>query len=135
MFTHPKGAHLTERTKPLGAWLEQRIEDGTWPYSRSLETSPATNARLKSSDGTIVEGVSFGSQDYLGLASHDSIHAAAIRALSDYGPHSAASAILQGNSVVSPTRYSPASITLAELRERDERAVERRRDLPVEVAF
>lgn len=101
MFTHPKGAHLTERTQPLGAWLEQRIEFGTWPYSRSLETSPATEARLKNSNGTIIEGVNFGSQDYLGLASHDSIHEAAIRALSDFGPHSAASAILQGNSSLS----------------------------------
>src|SRR4028119_416170 len=101
MFTHPKGAHLTERTKPLGAWLEQRIEFGTWPYSRSLETSPATDARLKSSNGTTVEGVNFGSQDYLGLASHDSIHAAAIRALAGFGPHSAASAIVQGNSDLS----------------------------------
>ena len=101
MFTHPKGAHLTERTNVLGAWLEQRIAFGTWPYSRSLETAPATEARLKSSNGNVVEGVNFGSQDYLGLASHDSIHAAAIRALSDYGPHSAASAILQGNSNLS----------------------------------
>ncbi|HEY0100021.1 MAG TPA: aminotransferase class I/II-fold pyridoxal phosphate-dependent enzyme [Pyrinomonadaceae bacterium] len=101
MFTHPKGAHLTERTKPLGDWLQQRIEFGTWPYSRSLETSPATNARLKSSNGIRVEGVNFGSQDYLGLASHHAIHDAAIRALSDYGPHSAASAILQGNSELS----------------------------------
>jgi glycine C-acetyltransferase len=101
MFTHPKGAHLTERTKPLGAWLQQRIEFGTWPYSRSLETSPATDARLKSSNGLTVEGVNFGSQDYLGLASHHAIHDAAIRALADYGPHSAASAILQGNSNLS----------------------------------
>jgi glycine C-acetyltransferase len=101
MFTHPKGAHLTERTRPLGAWLEQRIAYGTWPYSRSLETTPGTDARLTSSNGAVVEGVNFGSQDYLGLASHDSIHEAAIRALSDFGPHSAASAILQGNSNLS----------------------------------
>lgn len=101
MFTHPKGAHLTERTKPLGDWLQQRIEFGTWPYSRALETSPATDARLKSSNGVTVEGVNFGSQDYLGLASHHAIHDAAIRALADYGPHSAASAILQGNSSLS----------------------------------
>ena len=26
MFAHPKGAHLTERTKPLGDWFQQRIE-------------------------------------------------------------------------------------------------------------
>lgn len=101
MFTHPKGAHLTERTKPLGDWLAQRIDFGTWPYSRALETSPATDARLKSSNGITVEGVNFGSQDYLGLASHHAVHDAAIRALADYGPHSAASAILQGNSSLS----------------------------------
>jgi glycine C-acetyltransferase len=101
MFTHPKGANLIERTRPLGEWLEQRIELGTWPYSRSLETSPDTTARVQSSNGVTVEGVNFGSQDYLGLAAHPSIHDAAIRALSDYGPHSAASAILQGNTGLS----------------------------------
>ncbi|HYN86694.1 MAG TPA: aminotransferase class I/II-fold pyridoxal phosphate-dependent enzyme [Pyrinomonadaceae bacterium] len=101
MFTHPKGAHLIERTRPLGEWLNQRVELGTWPYSRALETSPATDARVKSSNGLVVEGVNFGSQDYLGLSSHDSVHAAAVRALSDYGPHSAASAILQGNTGLS----------------------------------
>lgn len=101
MFTHPKGAHLTDRTKPLGDWLQQRIEFGTWPYARALETSPDTEARVRSSNGIVVEGVNFGSQDYLGLASHASIHEAAIRALSDYGPHSAASAILQGNTGLS----------------------------------
>ncbi|HEX5709657.1 MAG TPA: aminotransferase class I/II-fold pyridoxal phosphate-dependent enzyme, partial [Pyrinomonadaceae bacterium] len=101
MFTHPKGANLIERTRPLGEWLNQRMELGTWPYSRALETSPATDARVRSSNGRLVEGVNFGSQDYLGLSSHDSVHAAAIRALSDYGPHSAASAILQGNTGLS----------------------------------
>jgi glycine C-acetyltransferase len=101
MFTHPKGAHLTERTKPLGEWLDRRIEFGTWPYSRALETSPSAQARIKSSNGLVVEGINFGSQDYLGLASHPSIYEAAIRALSDYGPHSAASAILQGNTGIS----------------------------------
>ncbi len=101
MFTHPKGAHLIERTRPLGEWLGRRIELGTWPYSRSLETSPDTTARVRSSNGVTIEGVNFGSQDYLGLASHPSVHDAAIRALADYGPHSAASAILQGNTGLS----------------------------------
>ncbi len=101
MFTHPKGSHLIERTRPLGDWLASRIELGTWPYSRSLETSPRTTARVKSSNGVLVEGVNFGSQDYLGLSSHPSVHEAVIRALSDYGPHSAASAILQGNTGLS----------------------------------
>ncbi len=101
MFSHPKGSHLIDRTQPLGDWLKQRIELGTWPYSRALQTSPATLARVKSSNGVMVEGINFGSQDYLGLAGHSAIHDAAIRALSDYGPHSAASAILQGNTSLS----------------------------------
>lgn len=101
MFTHPKGAHLTERTRPLGDWINQRIELNTWPYSRALEASPSPLTRVKSQNGIVIEGFNFGSQDYLGLASHPSIHEAAIRALSDYGPHSAASAILQGNTGLS----------------------------------
>lgn len=101
MFTHPKGAHLTERTRPLGDWLRQRAELGTWPYGRALETSPATVARVHSPNGLTVEGVNFGSQDYLGLSAHPAVHDAAIRALSDYGPHSAASAMLQGNTSLS----------------------------------
>ncbi|HEY9284635.1 MAG TPA: aminotransferase class I/II-fold pyridoxal phosphate-dependent enzyme [Pyrinomonadaceae bacterium] len=101
MFTHPKGAHLTERTRPLGDWLRQRVECGTWPYGRALETGPATEARVRSPNGLTVEGVNFGSQDYLGLSSHPAIHDAAVRALADYGPHSAASAILQGNTGLS----------------------------------
>lgn len=101
MFTHPKGAHLTERTRPLGDWINQRLEFSTWPYSRSLEASPASMTRIRSQNGIVVEGYNFGSQDYLGLSAHPSIHEAAIRALSDYGPHSAASAILQGNTGLS----------------------------------
>lgn len=101
MFTHPKGAHLTERTSHLGDWLDQRIGLGTWPYARALETSPATEARVRNQSGVVVEGINFGSQDYLGLASHPSVHDAAIRALADYGPHAAASAILQGNTGLS----------------------------------
>ncbi len=99
MFTHPKGAHLIERTRSLGEWLKRRIELGTWPYSRSLETSPDTTARVRSSNGLTVEGVNFGSQDYLGLSQHPAILAAAKSALEEFGPHAAASPMLQGNTI------------------------------------
>jgi glycine C-acetyltransferase len=101
MFTHPKGAHLIERTELLGKWLEQRMELGTWNYGRFLEKSPAPVTGVKNSRGETVQKINFGSQDYLGLAAHPAIHDAAIRALSDYGPHSASSAILQGNTGIS----------------------------------
>lgn len=51
MFTHPKGAHLTKRTKQLGEWLEQRIDAGTWNYSRVLEKSPAPTTGVRNSRG------------------------------------------------------------------------------------
>ncbi|HEX8369832.1 MAG TPA: pyridoxal phosphate-dependent aminotransferase family protein [Pyrinomonadaceae bacterium] len=101
MFTHPKGAHLTERTKLLGDWLQQRMDVGTWNYSRVLEKSPAPITGVKNSYGDVIEKINFGSQDYLGLASHPSIRDAAVRALNEYGPHSASSAILQGNTGIS----------------------------------
>jgi hypothetical protein len=47
MFIDPKGSHLTERTKPLGRWVRQRNELGTWPYARALDGSPSTVAKLK----------------------------------------------------------------------------------------
>lgn len=101
MFTHPKGAHLIERTENLGRWLAQRKELGIWNYSRFLEKSPSPVTGVKNGRGETIEKINFGSQDYLGLAAHPSIHDAAIRALSDFGPHSASSAILQGNTGIS----------------------------------
>ena len=101
MFTHPKGANLIERTGLLGKWLGQRMDVGTWNYSRFLEKSPAPLTGVKNARGETVEKINFGSQDYLGLSAHPAIHDAVIRALSDFGPHSASSAILQGNTGIS----------------------------------
>jgi glycine C-acetyltransferase len=78
MFAFPKGAHLTERTRPLGDWLAQRTAPGTWPYARRLEQAPGTETRVVSQNDLAVEGVNFGSQDYLGLASHPAIQEAAL---------------------------------------------------------
>ena len=103
MFTHPKGANLIERTQILGDWLQQRIDAGTWNYSRFLEKSPAPTTDVKNSRGETVEKINFGSQDYLGLSQHPAIREAAVRALNEYGPHSASSAILQGNTGISRT--------------------------------
>lgn len=101
MFIDPAGAHLTERTRPLGEWVGQRTALSTWPYARALESSPATMARLKSQNDSTVEGYNFGSQDYLGLSQHPSVSEAAISAIKEYGPHAAASPMLQGNTALS----------------------------------
>jgi glycine C-acetyltransferase len=101
MFAFPKGSHLIERTHPLGEWVEQRTALGTWPYSRRLEQAPGTETRIISQNDRVVEGVNFGSQDYLGLASHPAIQEAAMTALWEFGPHTASSPMLQGNTRLS----------------------------------
>jgi 7-keto-8-aminopelargonate synthetase-like enzyme len=101
MFAYPKGSHLTKRTEALGEWVRQRTGFSTWPYARSLELPPSPVTRIQSQNGRKIEGINFGSQDYLGLCSHPAIHEAAIRALRQYGPHSAASPMLQGNTPLS----------------------------------
>src|SRR5689334_21853116 len=98
MFIEPEGAHLTERTRPLGQWLAERTQFNTWPYARALEQAPAPTTRIRSQNNRVVTGYNFGSQDYLGLAQHPAIRDAAINALMQYGPHAAASPMLQGNS-------------------------------------
>jgi len=97
MFAHPKGAHLTQRTRPLGEWIDMRTGLNTWPYARTLQGRPGAETHLESQNGRQVQGINFGSQDYLGLASHPAVHDAALAALKEFGPHTAASPMLQGN--------------------------------------
>jgi len=99
LFANPKGAHLLERTRPLGEWLDLRTELNTWPYARTLHAKPGTVTKLSSQNSRRVTGMNFGSQDYLGLASHPDISEAAIAAIRQYGPHAAASPMLQGNTI------------------------------------
>ncbi|HEX8408632.1 MAG TPA: aminotransferase class I/II-fold pyridoxal phosphate-dependent enzyme [Thermoanaerobaculia bacterium] len=99
LFANPKGAHLLERTEPLGEWLDLRAELNTWPYARTLQGRPGAEAVLLSQNSRRVAGMNFGSQDYLGLSQHPAILAAAHEALDAFGPHAAASPMLQGNTV------------------------------------
>ena len=98
-FANPKGAHLLDRTQSLGDWLDLRAELNTWPYARTLQDRPGTETVLRSQNDRRVAGLNFGSQDYLGLSAHPAILAAAKAALDEFGPHAAASPMLQGNTV------------------------------------
>lgn len=98
-FANPKGEHLLDRTQPLGDWLDLRAELNTWPYARTLQDRPGTETVLRSQNDRRVAGMNFGSQDYLGLSGHPAILAAAKAALDEFGPHAAASPMLQGNTV------------------------------------
>ena len=99
LFANPSGAHLLDRTRPLGDWLDLRMELNTWPYARTLQGRPASEAVLESQNSRRVAGMNFGSQDYLGLSAHPEIDRAAHEAIDRYGPHAAASPMLQGNTI------------------------------------
>lgn len=99
LFANPKGSHLLDRTRPLGDWLDLRMELNTWPYARTLQGRPGAETSLSSQNGRHVIGMNFGSQDYLGLAGHPAIAQAAHEALDRFGPHAAASPMLQGNTI------------------------------------
>lgn len=100
-YAHPSGPDLLRRTEPFQDWQEARRRTGLWPYSRSLGDAPAAECVVRSEAGTSLGGLNFGSQDYLGLSSHPAVAEAAHRAIRDYGPHSAGSGMLTGNTAPS----------------------------------
>lgn len=100
-FSHPRGCDLIGRTEPLEAWKKTRSVHGVWQYARSLDSPPYPIATIQDEAGTVARGINFASQDYLSLASHPAISEAATKALRDFGPHSAGSAVLLGNTKLS----------------------------------
>lgn len=100
-FARPSGPDLLARTESYLRWKDARIEADLWPYSRSIATAPRAHAVVRNERGEISEGINFGSQDYLSLASHPAVIEAGVRALRDFGPHSASSPLLQGDTSLS----------------------------------
>jgi len=100
-FKAPSGTDLLERISGFFAWQDLRRAHNLWPYAKSTATAPKTHCSAKTDRGDDIHGVNFASQDYLSLASHPEIKEAAIKAVHDYGVHSAGSAALLGN-----TRHS-----------------------------
>ncbi len=99
----PAGTNLIKRVEGFYKWQDLRRQHAMWPYARSTATAPKTHCDAKTDAGQAISGINFASQDYLSLSSHPQIKEAAIRAISDYGVHSAGSAALLGN-----TRHSLA---------------------------
>ena len=95
------GIDLLERCEQFFAWQDVRRQSGTWPFSRSTETGPASTCGVRDDTGTLSEGVNFASQDYLSLSSHPAVAAAAKSAIDVFGVHSAGSPALVGNTSIS----------------------------------
>ncbi len=100
-FARPSGADILSRTETFLRWQDGRRDNEVWPYSRSLVGPPQARATVQSELGKTTEGINFASQDYLSLSTHPAIKAAAMQALEEFGPHSASSPMLQGNTTLS----------------------------------
>lgn len=96
-YRSPEGVDLLERVGGFFKWQDLRRSYNLWPYAKSTATAPKTHCSAKNDRGDDMQGVNFASQDYLSLASHPEVKAAAIEAVHEYGVHSAGSAALLGN--------------------------------------
>ena len=100
-FYRPVGRDLMKRTEEFQGWVEARRRTETWQYSRVLEAAPGSVATITNDLGRRTRGINFNSQDYLSFNAHPAIREAAARALRDYGPHSAGSPMVLGNTRIS----------------------------------
>lgn len=100
-FFRPVGRDLLKRTDEFHDWVQARRRTETWQYSRVLEQAPGSVAVITNDRYRRTRGINFNSQDYLSLSAHPAVREAAERALHDYGPHSAGSAMALGNTRIS----------------------------------
>ncbi len=96
-YRTPEGINLLDRIDGFYDWQQVRREHNLWPYARSTSSAPKTHCSAMTDNGHTLQGVNFASQDYLSLSSHPAIKEAAIKAVREYGVHSAGSAALLGN--------------------------------------
>jgi glycine C-acetyltransferase len=100
-FAEEPDVDLLARWDRHHAWWSGRSAAGLDPYSRRTLSRIGPTCRAAAWEGALYQGVNFGSQDYLNLASHPEICAAAKAAVDALGVHSAGSAALMGNTALS----------------------------------
>jgi glycine C-acetyltransferase len=92
-----EGDDILKRIETFYQWQNERTREGYWPYSRMLDEGPRQSCGVVDDLGRRTVGVNLGSQDYLALANHPTIRAAAHEAIERYGVHSAGSPAFIGN--------------------------------------
>jgi glycine C-acetyltransferase len=100
-FRNPSGSDLLQRAGRFHDYIERRSRYGLWPYSRALQAATGPRTTVSDIHGSAREGINFASQDYLGLSQHARVIDAGIEAMRRFGPHSAGSAVLLGNTSLS----------------------------------
>ncbi|MDR7335656.1 aminotransferase class I/II-fold pyridoxal phosphate-dependent enzyme [Roseateles asaccharophilus] len=91
------GTNLAAKAQAFHAWAENRVAHGVFPYAKRLGGRPGATAELTLLDGQRHAGLNYSSQEYLSLARHPRVCAAAQAAMERYGVHSAGSTALAGN--------------------------------------
>ncbi|PNE41119.1 hypothetical protein AOB60_10405 [Streptomyces noursei] len=111
-FAPLRGPLLLNRPQDFAAWRARRVAAGLWPYLRQLHTDVAPRARAGDpATGTVWEGISFSTQDYLALSREPSVREAVADALATYGPHAGSSPVLTGHTPLA----AELAVELAEL--------------------
>lgn len=100
-FADQPSKNFETRGERYVAWRQNRMNSGVWPFATTIRCAPGPEVTITNEIGQMRSGLNFASQDYLGLSAHPVIREAAIEAIREYGPHSASSPVLQGNSTVS----------------------------------
>ncbi|AUP79297.1 aminotransferase class I/II-fold pyridoxal phosphate-dependent enzyme [Flavivirga eckloniae] len=96
-FGIPIGPNILKRVDDYYEWYNARNDCNTWQYARTLKSFPGTNASMFDANERHIDGINFASQDYLSMGSHPKVMKAAKEALEKYGPHSAGSPMVIGN--------------------------------------
>lgn len=100
-FYRPVGRNLLGRTEEYYGWVQARRRTQTWQYSRYLQEAASSNATISDDSRRVARGINFNSQDYLSFNSHPAVREAALRAMHEFGPHSAGSPMVLGNTRIS----------------------------------
>ena len=100
-FIDNSKVNILDRWNRHQEWWNGRLSHQVDPYSRYTVSRISPTVEAHDRGGRKVGGINFASQDYLSLASHPLITAAAHDTIRDFGVHSAGSAALMGNTAIS----------------------------------
>jgi glycine C-acetyltransferase len=100
-YRRARGADLQARIEGFSKWRNLRRQHGLWPFARVRDERPAANVAVQESAEAKAEGLNFACEDYLGLASHPLVEAAAQEAIARFGVHSAGAAAQVGGTALS----------------------------------
>ena len=98
-YQRSDGVDLLARWSDHLDFWDARLAHGLDPYSRVNAERVGTEGAAFTRGHELMRGVNFACQDYLSLAAHPAVSAAAIEAVTRWGVHGAGSVALQGGSL------------------------------------